>query len=75
MAAHRPPCGWPTVVGVSGEPPVEEARFRRDPAAVITDFLNQYVPDEPIGYDRPDAQTLIRWLHDEGWQITPTRVE
>ena len=47
--------------------------FRRDPAAVIADFLNQFVADEPDAFDRRDARTLIRWLHDEGWQITPTR--
>lgn len=59
---------------VSSEPPAEEPRaFRRDPAAVIADFLNQFVADEPDAFDRPDPRTLIRWLRDEGWQITPTR--
>jgi hypothetical protein len=63
------------VVGVSEEPPANEGQPIRDPAAVITDFLNQYVPDEPVVYDRPDARTLIRWLREEGWQITPIRVK
>ena len=62
------------VVRVSNELPAEEPQaFRRDPAAVIADFLNEFVANEPDVFDRPDARTLIRWLHDEGWQITPTR--
>jgi hypothetical protein len=60
---------------VSGEPPVDQARPPRDPQVVISDFFNQYLPDEPVAYDRPDARTLIRWLHDEGWEITPIRVD
>ena len=64
------------VISVSSEPPPQKSQaFRRNPASVIADFLNQFVPDEPNAFDRPDAQTLIRWLHDEGWQITPTKVE
>jgi hypothetical protein len=57
---------------MSGEPPDEAvASPRREPAAVIADYLDQFVADEPAAYDRPDPQALIRWLHDEGWQITP----
>jgi hypothetical protein len=47
---------------------------RRDPIAVIADYLDQFVADEPVAYDRPDPQTLVRWLHDEGWEITPVQV-
>jgi hypothetical protein len=62
------------VVGVSSEPQAEETEaLRRDPVAVIADYLSQFVPDEPVAYDRPDPRTLVRWLYDEGWQITPTR--
>jgi len=57
------------VVSVSSELPPQRG-FRRDPAAVIADYFNQFLPDEPDAFDRPDAQTLIRWLRDEGWQIT-----
>lgn len=46
---------------------------RRDPLAVIADYLGQFVPDEPIAYDRPDPETLVRWLRDEGWEITPVQ--
>jgi hypothetical protein len=42
----------------------------RDPVAVIADYLGQFGADEPDAYDRPDPQTLVRWLHDEGWEIT-----
>jgi hypothetical protein len=61
-------------VGVSSEPAAEGTGApRRDPVAVIADYLSQFVPDEPVAYDRPDPRTLVRWLYDEGWQITPTR--
>ena len=33
----------------------------RDPVAVIADYLGQF---------GPDPQTLVRWLHDEGLEIT-----
>ncbi len=45
----------------------------RDPVAVIADYLGQFGADEPGAYDRPDPQTLVRWLHDEGWEITAAR--
>jgi len=62
------------MAGVSGEPAAEGTGApRRDPVAVIADYLNQFVPDEPVAYDRPDPRTLVRWLYEEGWQITPTR--
>jgi hypothetical protein len=60
------------VVWVSSEPqggPVGTSR--RDPVAVIADYLDQFVADEPVAYDRPDPETLVRWLRDEGWEITP----
>jgi hypothetical protein len=61
-------------VGVSSEPAAEGTGApRRDPVAVIADYLSQFVPDEPVAYDRPDPRTLVRWLYDEGWEITPTR--
>ena len=62
------------VVGVSSEPTAEGTEApRRDPVAVIADYLDQFVPDEPVAYDRPGPRTLVRWLYEEGWQITPTR--
>jgi hypothetical protein len=45
----------------------------RDPVAVIADYLGQFGADIPDAYDRPDPQTLVRWLHDEGWNITPVQ--
>jgi hypothetical protein len=45
----------------------------RDPVAVIADYLGQFGADTPDAYDRPDAGTLVRWLHDEGWTITPVQ--
>jgi hypothetical protein len=44
----------------------------RDPEAVIADYLGQFGANEPGAYG-PDPQTLVRWLHDEGWEITPIR--
>jgi hypothetical protein len=62
------------VVGVSSEPQTEPVGARRrDPIAVIADYLDQFVADEPVAYDRPDPQTLVRWLRDEGWEITPVQ--
>ena len=64
------------VVGVSSEPPADGTTdaLRRDPVVAIADYLDQFVADEPAADDRPDPRPLIRWLHREGWQITPTRV-
>jgi hypothetical protein len=57
---------------MSNEPQNERVGIPlRDPVAVIADFLGQFAADAPDAYDRPDAQTLVRWLHDEGWRITP----
>jgi hypothetical protein len=62
------------VAGVSSEQRTEPGGVpRRDPVAVIADYLGQFVADEPVAYDRPDPQTLVRWLHDEGWEITAIR--
>jgi hypothetical protein len=59
---------------MSDEPQVERAGIPlRDPAAVIADYLGQFGADTPDAYDRPDPQSLVRWLRDEGWQITPIR--
>jgi hypothetical protein len=59
------------VVGMTSDPGTELSGVpRRDPIAVIADYLDQFVADEPMAYDRPDPQTLVRWLHDEGWEIT-----
>ncbi len=62
------------VFWVSSEPQSEGTGApRRDPVAVIADYLDQFAADEPVAYDRPDAHTLVRWLHDEGWEITPVQ--
>jgi hypothetical protein len=62
------------VVAMSNEPQIQPVGIPlRDPVAVIADYLGQFGADEPEAYDRPDPQTLVRWLHDEGWQITPIR--
>jgi hypothetical protein len=62
------------LVAMSNEPPTETANIPlRDPVAVIADYLGQFGADEADAYDRPDAQTLVRWLRDEGWRITPIR--
>jgi hypothetical protein len=62
------------VVAMSSEPQIEPVGIPlRDPVAVIADYLGQFGAGEPEAYDRPDPQTLVRWLHDEGWEITPIR--
>ena len=59
------------VVEVSNEPETGPGSMPlRDAVAVIADYLGQFGADAPDAYDRPDPQTLVRWLHDEGWEIT-----
>ena len=45
---------------------------RRDPVAVIADYLDQFAADEPVAYDRPDA-----WIDASatkiGYEISFTR--
>jgi hypothetical protein len=62
------------VVAMSNEPQTERVGPPlRDPEAVIADYLGQFGADTPDAYDRPDPQTLVRWLRDEGWHITPVQ--
>jgi hypothetical protein len=42
---------------------------------INADYLNQLPADEPARLQPPGPQTLIRWLHDEGWQLIPTGVD
>jgi hypothetical protein len=59
------------VVRVTNEPRNEPVGLPlRDPIDVIADYLGQFRADIPDAFDRPDPQTLVRWLHDEGWAIT-----
>ncbi len=45
---------------------------RRSPEAVIADYLAQFSDlEQPRENPGPEAPGLIRWLHDEGWEIKP----
>jgi hypothetical protein len=62
------------VTGVSSDLPAPETTPAplRKPEEVIADYLGEFVGvDQSEAYEHPSAQVLIRWLRDEGWQITP----
>jgi hypothetical protein len=47
----------------------------RDPETIIADWLLGFTGgSDDLDEHRPDAQTIIRWLRDEGWQITRVEV-
>jgi phosphoserine phosphatase len=57
---------------VSGEPSHDDLPIaRRNPLEVITDYLQEFDGGEPGMYVRPSAEALVRWLREEGWQISP----
>jgi hypothetical protein len=41
----------------------------RDAETIIADWLLGYSGTDDLDGQRPNAQAIIRWLRDEGWDI------
>lgn len=48
---------------------------QRSPKAIIQDWLVMYSGGEKPDEFEEEADSLIRWLHDEGWWITSQAAE